>query len=617
MKFNIKKIILWFKDNERREIIFRKNKVNVITGDSNTGKTTILEIIDYCFFSSKPKIPESVINENVEWYGIDFEINDANYIIARKSLENSKVSDEYYFSSDNRIPIIMDSNSSKSIIKRILEKEFSIDSSVKIPFGGGLIKAGSRVSLRYFLLFNTISGNIIDTDLDIFFDKQNDSRYKEALPRIFDLALGIETVKNVLKKEKKEELQRKLNKLEQKEKAFMSKSELFKQEINSLIKEAKEYGLIEANLNIDNSLENLSRITESINIHSDDFSHECIELEKEISLKRRKIRNLKSFVNEYQNFKKSLANVEDSLKPVVYLKDKDSDLVKTSIFNELLEYFSEELKRIKKSRRKNSPINNQVLDEINQLENEIVKLENRISILPRKTKEFENDRVKYIFLGAMSEKIELYLNHGNKLRTNIKDEINIIIESIKNIKVNDTKDEKEITIKMIEEIISIYMKEIGSVLENYYDYKPYFDYTKKALKLRKPKSSVIESSVGSSSNHMFLHLLFSLAIQETAFQRKSPFVAPFLAIDQPSRPYYGDESKKEGNLEHRDEAKIEMAFKLLNNFVKTRVENKDEFQMIVFEHIPKNLLSDLEYVHIVEVFRDGNALIPTYIASSS
>ena len=67
MKFNIEKIILWLKNGKRREIKFLPNKVNVITGDSNTGKTAILEIIDYCFFASKSKISESMINENISY----------------------------------------------------------------------------------------------------------------------------------------------------------------------------------------------------------------------------------------------------------------------------------------------------------------------------------------------------------------------------------------------------------------------------------------------------------------------------------------------------------------------------------------------------------------------
>jgi predicted ATP-binding protein involved in virulence len=47
MKFYIQKIVLWLNNGKRRDIEFLPNKVNVITGDSSTGKTEILDIIDY------------------------------------------------------------------------------------------------------------------------------------------------------------------------------------------------------------------------------------------------------------------------------------------------------------------------------------------------------------------------------------------------------------------------------------------------------------------------------------------------------------------------------------------------------------------------------------------
>lgn len=45
---------------------------------------------------------------------------------------------------------------------------------------------------------------------------------------------------------------------------------------------------------------------------------------------------------------------------------------------------------------------------------------------------------------------------------------------------------------------------------------------------------------------------FSLAMQETAFQNKSKFIAPFLIIDQPSRPYYGGEDDKKSDIDYRE-----------------------------------------------------------------
>ncbi|MGN6317984.1 DUF3732 domain-containing protein, partial [Trinickia sp.] len=75
---------------------------------------------------------------------------------------------------------------------------------------------------------------------------------------------------------------------------------------------------------------------------------------------------------------------------------------------------------------------------------------------------------------------------------------------------------------------------------------------------------------------------------------------------------YGDEdNKRQKGDEHSDEAKISAAFRLLDNFVKRmNSEYKSEFQMIVFEHVPKLLFKDMPHIHLVEEFRGGNALIP-------
>jgi hypothetical protein len=50
----------------------------------------------------------------------------------------------------------------------------------------GVLLITLRQVLRFhygFLMFNTISGNIIENDEGVFFDKQNDIKYKEALPQ--------------------------------------------------------------------------------------------------------------------------------------------------------------------------------------------------------------------------------------------------------------------------------------------------------------------------------------------------------------------------------------------------------------------------------------------------
>lgn len=221
-KFNILKLVLWSRNGKQRTLEFQADKINVITGHSNTGKTAILDIIDYCFFASSKSISDSVINENIAWYGVVFEINDKTYTLARKHYTNI-VSDEYYFSSVGEVPQNKPiANNIEKALKAIIETEFSINSNITLAYGGKQLKQGSKISLRYFLMFNTISQDIITESRDIYFDKQNDSRYSEALPRIFDIATGIESIENILLKEKKEKLQKEITAIERKYPAINS-----------------------------------------------------------------------------------------------------------------------------------------------------------------------------------------------------------------------------------------------------------------------------------------------------------------------------------------------------------------------------------------------------------
>lgn len=136
-------------------------------------------------FASESKISESVINENTSWYGLQFSINAKSYTIGRKSLIRGKVTDEYYFSSEGEIPDKVLSNNTEATIKALIETEFSIDKSVAIPYGSNLIKPGSKISLRYFFMFNTISANIIENDTGVFLTNKirqgTETHYQESL----------------------------------------------------------------------------------------------------------------------------------------------------------------------------------------------------------------------------------------------------------------------------------------------------------------------------------------------------------------------------------------------------------------------------------------------------
>jgi ABC-type transport system involved in cytochrome bd biosynthesis fused ATPase/permease subunit len=76
MKLAILKIILWSKDpkHEPRVIEFQPGKINVLTGENGTGKSTLTWIVDYCLGSDKCSIPVGLIRDVTGWFGLHIQL---------------------------------------------------------------------------------------------------------------------------------------------------------------------------------------------------------------------------------------------------------------------------------------------------------------------------------------------------------------------------------------------------------------------------------------------------------------------------------------------------------------------------------------------------------------
>lgn len=609
MKFGIDNLILWSKSGQVKNIAFQRNKINVLSGYSQTGKSTIIKIFDYCFLASKHDIPHSIINENISWYGLKFFINNKTFIIARRSPDGNKVSDDLYFSTLSEIPQIPQPNIKNTDLKTLLESEFAIHSKITMPFGGKTIKSGSKISFRYFFLFNTISDEII-LNRDIFFDKQNQARYKEALPRIFDLALGIDNLENILTKETKDNLHKRIQLLEHKRNLLQQKRSDFEEELQTIITRTKEYGLIAETQEI-HEVEQLLHLLNNPNLLPDNdiYNSRRTDIIARLSLINKQKRKYHRFNDEYLRYQENLKLSLDSLKPIEVLIEKSSEIIQSDIFDTLLNTIVSDLNSIKSTLTDRSPITVEVSNLIQKIDDEKKALTLELSQLPAQLDVFNSPQEMWRFIGESIGKLTIY----NSISPNVEEDsyteqIERLNQQYKLIKIEDIEVERNATIELINEIANDLIKQTGNVLNNYADYASSFNYTEKKLQLRKPKSTVIEN-IGSSSNHMFLHLIHFLAIHQVALTKNSGFIPTFLMIDQPSRPYW--EEDKKNTPTDDDKNKIITAFKLLDDFITTiNTEYNQEFQMIIFEHVPDTMFADLQNIHLLPPFKHGNALIP-------
>jgi energy-coupling factor transporter ATP-binding protein EcfA2 len=612
MKFYIDTITLWLKNNKIRTLKFKSNKVNIITGASGTGKSEIMSIIDYCFFSSSAAISEEKINENVEWYGLTFYINDKCFTVARQKIIKRRGSLNYYYSSIGKIPKMPESNISEDGLKEVIQAEFSINSNLVIPYSGKSIKAGNRISFRYFLLFNTQSGNTISND-EVYFDKQNVTRYREALERIFDIALKIEDIENILIKEKIITLEKDIAKIQKKQSIYDKEEELFDSNIRNEIKQARILNLInDQYIEPEHYLPILHNLVSKQNLQEISNSFlEIDELNKSRTDLIRKIRNYNRLHKQYLDYINIEKNNFDSLKPIEYVKENFRELLLLPETATLLEDLESEFNMIKKEINNKKPFKLNIEEEVKILKQELSEVEEKIKQYPQQ-EDFVNVKTeteKILFLGELKYKLSLYENKTNK--EDFSEELKKKEEELLKLKklVRDEKVDREAFKSMLETLIQNYLDKVGSALGVYEGYRALFNFKDKSLSLR-PADSIYPAHVGSSSNHLFMHLCLFLGLHEASIIQQSPYIAQFMILDQPSRPYYGEEEDNWSKVDVSDKGKITTAMRLLDEFI-SHINQKynEEFQFIVLEHIPTGVWNGMKNFHLVEEFRYGNALI--------
>jgi len=71
--------------------------VNIITGASKTGKSALIDVVDYCFGASECRIPEGPIRKAVSWFGLRLQLDSGQAFIARRCPEPNAASSEDCF----------------------------------------------------------------------------------------------------------------------------------------------------------------------------------------------------------------------------------------------------------------------------------------------------------------------------------------------------------------------------------------------------------------------------------------------------------------------------------------------------------------------------------------
>ena len=621
MKFIIHEIKLWFKggNNISKSYELLPNKVNVVTGDATTGKTSFWSIIDYCLMANKTNIANS-INEKVAWYGIRFTINENEISIARKATQKETVSSEVYFGY-GALPSSPLANIEIAQVKSILDKEFGITDELRFPYGKDLGKVPFNLSYRHFLLFNSLTENIIGTS-SIYFDTPfyGKEEYDKALTHIFDLVIGVNDMENSKAKERIKQIDDEIKKMYSREKRKKQSEKAFAKGIYALIEKLKEHKLIEYSSEI-NSLDDAIRAIKELIANSKKTVNNSTLFEEIDRLNKRRLEinmQLSAFdryKKEYESYKKNLEKSADSLKPIEYLNKNLSDqLIESYETKTFIDSLECSLKSIQKelSKQQLKPLRTTI--DVESLQKELSDIESRINKLNSIQQVYRTEGEKYIIIGEVKNAYESLLK---------KEDLKPIDGALLN-QLNDEKANLEHNLKNIDEVKYRMKNLLNKCIQRNYNrleslpaYKnshTQFNDIDMILQLVPEGQLFPLENVGSKSNYMFMHLCFYLGLHEHMINVGQVHVPQFLFIDQPSIPYYtGSSNEKTGN---DDKKKLLDAFSLIDSFISYIItEKKTTFQIFMVEHAPKEYWNEnnLLNFHTVDEFINGDGLIPSEI----
>lgn len=672
MNLTINKIILYPENKElqTRIIEFEEDKVNVITGYSQRGKSAIISIIDYCLGSSDCNIPIGTIREKVDKFALIITLNGQSIFIARDCPKKSKNTDIMYF--HNLTEGDGDENFLNNLWIDIAEEYKQNRSNIKNYLGviagfenisesDDYSKNGfdAPASFRDTAAFQFQPQNIIANPTTIFYDTDSFEHLKR-LRTLFPLVLGYKSYE-ILKIEKEIELLEK----EEKEKAnkledIKSQYENWQSDIYEHYTKAISLGLTNADISIETSKVNsikteLSQVIKSVknnNFVKDGstlrYSEKLEELEGQRLTFLRKLDDLKTDLSKLDQFDKSkekyikevTLELDNRLKPIDwFLEQKGTDVC--PFCESKSDKAIEELLSLKTIKDKNDKAlteansiefsfekEKQVLKkEISTNEKQLIAVDANIKILLSENNE-QHKKIQgiYEFVG----KIEHVLDNLEKISPS--GNLGIELESIRlslsrkkaEIKKLKEKFDREACLSKVTTSIQQYLKLLP--IEKKESKRVLLDPENSAsIKIEDLESKNITflSRIGSGANHMCYHIATLLGLHEYFLKLpesgKKNYIPSFLVLDQPSQVYFPEDysdietTEKTEKKISEDIENTKKIFNACSEFI-NRTQNK--VQIIILEHAPPSTWKDLENIHLVAEWRGRlndshyDALIP-------
>lgn len=621
MKTIIKQIVIFNSNGDKRYIPF-EDGLNIITGDSKTGKSALIEIVDYCMFSSRSSIPKGKITDFASLFVVIFQIDEIYIVVGRPSPDSEigKIS-EAYLNIETNYENVEDINLeyfNELVLKPIkndVQTEFEEYLGLSLKQLESDYEKFGKLSIRDTVSFLFQHQNLIASKHALFYrfdDVNKRKRVIEALPVLMGLVDGeyydlIKQKKQFERLIKSEEII--LEKLKSKRQNEIVNLRELIQLYFSLIGQTLEQSLTLSQLKKIGSNLPMPPFTIKdqtklfIDLSKFERERELLYLEKEEI--ENSLSNLLSNNDDGYDYAKQLvlthskqkynnSNITNIYCPLCHneVKELNENIIK---LEESKDRLVNELSKLSAFSKDNTQI-------ITRLRAKKKEIDYRIRILSRNINELTKDNKEYTDIKLKRDKI-IYKkgviettidNLFEKNKLNYDDDLNKLKTKLRE---TNKKLGKYISLKAFkdssEKALKEHMDRIAGKLDFEKELKPvdfYFNIDEFSFK-HEHNGSIRLDEMGSGANWLACHLSVMIAFLHLNCENRKSVIPTFLIIDQPSQVYFPRTAKQEelskDDSEEFDEniKQVRQIFKVLNEEIGL-INKKIGFkpQIIVLEH---------------------------------
>ncbi len=653
MRLAILKVILWPKDTSfiPRTVLFEPGKLNIISGESGTGKSTITWIIDYCLGSEKCSIPVGLIRDVTGWFGLHIKLANTEMIVARRNPGDQQTTTDMFWLEGLELtvpPIIVEKNARVDDLKHRFNQICDLPS---LDFVGGEdVGFAGRPSFRDMSSFSFQPQHIVANPYTFFY-KADTTENREKLKVIFPLVLGAVSASTLAVQRELKDLEREHERLRRELDARLNSARAWEAEVESYYLQARGLGLLHdseapaTGWSLEKYILELGKVPALVramdipDVQEGTGEAAAAEFNRVISdedrlaqetgsIRRRldKVQQLSTALGQYGT---DLVSQEDRLQGVGWFEEKLQDThvcpvcaaVHTDGNTRLadLQTLAQEMKVLTASVHQ-APA--RLDQELASLRVELREKEGALSKARQKRKYLEEQstalaaqrqRVRqiYLFVGRVEQALENVAASRNvdELRSQVRELASRIVLLKLELDPGKQRDRLKAAVEMVSEKISRYARELGleHAAENV------------RLNIREltlqfsPLSGRTDFlwEVGSGQNWVGYHVAGMLALHEHFIGMGDNPVPNFLVIDQPSQVYFPEawpsmEQTPETNGKSDRSPDIEGVHRIFSAISAFLGTISVQFQIIVTEHAGSITWRGLPNVNVVGNWREGH-----------